>query len=74
MQDLTALYIGGDWRAPVSAARMEVENPATEAPFARIALAGQADVDAAVALQDVGVSSLPVNVLNPVEGTPIGRP
>ena len=29
-------------------------------------------VDAAIALQDVGVSSLPVNVLNPVEGTPIG--
>ncbi|WP_433632487.1 biotin synthase BioB [Halomicrococcus sp. NG-SE-24] len=29
-------------------------------------------VDAAVALQDVGVSSLPVNVLNPVEGTALG--
>jgi len=29
-------------------------------------------VDAAVALQDVGVSSLPVNVLNPVAGTPMG--
>jgi len=30
-------------------------------------------VDAAVALQDVGVSSLPVNVLNPVAGTPLGE-
>ncbi|MFB6170953.1 MAG: biotin synthase BioB [Haloarculaceae archaeon] len=29
-------------------------------------------VDAAVALQDVGVSSLPVNVLNPVAGTALG--
>ena len=29
-------------------------------------------VDAAVALQEVGVSSLPVNVLNPVAGTPMG--
>ncbi|MFB6156647.1 MAG: biotin synthase BioB [Haloferacaceae archaeon] len=29
-------------------------------------------VDAAIALRDVGVSSLPVNVLNPVEGTPLG--
>ena len=29
-------------------------------------------VDAAIALQDIGVSSLPVNVLNPVAGTPIG--
>ena len=30
-------------------------------------------VDAAVALQDVGVSSLPVNILNPVAGTPLGE-
>jgi len=30
-------------------------------------------VDAAVALQEVGVSSLPVNVLNPVAGTPLGE-
>jgi biotin synthase len=30
-------------------------------------------VDAAVALQDIGVSSLPVNVLNPVAGTPLGE-
>jgi len=29
-------------------------------------------VDAAIALQDVGVSSLPVNVLNPVAGTELG--
>ena len=30
-------------------------------------------VDAAIALQDIGVSSLPVNVLNPVEGTPLAE-
>ena len=30
-------------------------------------------VDAAVALQDIGVSSLPVNVLNPVAGTPLAE-
>lgn len=29
-------------------------------------------VDAAIALQDVGVSSLPVNILNPVAGTALG--
>jgi biotin synthase len=29
-------------------------------------------VDAAIALQEVGVSSLPVNILNPVAGTPLG--
>ncbi len=30
-------------------------------------------VEAAIALQDIGVSSLPVNVLNPVEGTPMAE-
>ena len=30
-------------------------------------------VDAAMALQDIGVSSLPVNILNPVEGTPLSE-
>jgi biotin synthase len=30
-------------------------------------------VDAAMALQDVGVSSLPVNILNPVAGTDLGE-
>ena len=30
-------------------------------------------VDAAMALQDIGVSSLPVNILNPVAGTPLAE-
>jgi biotin synthase len=30
-------------------------------------------VDAAIALQDVGISSLPVNILNPVAGTPLAE-
>lgn len=30
-------------------------------------------VDAAIELQDIGVSSLPVNILNPVAGTPLGE-
>jgi biotin synthase len=30
-------------------------------------------VDAALALRDVGVSSVPVNVLDPIEGTPVAR-
>ncbi|MBX0323300.1 biotin synthase BioB [Halomicroarcula sp. F13] len=30
-------------------------------------------VDAAMALQDIGISSLPVNILNPVEGTPMAE-
>ncbi|PWR01115.1 aldehyde dehydrogenase family protein [Meridianimarinicoccus roseus] len=47
--DCTRFYIGGAWVAPRSAARMAVENPATERAVARIALANAADVDAAVA-------------------------
>ena len=30
-------------------------------------------VEAAVALQEIGISSLPVNVLNPIEGTPLAE-
>jgi biotin synthase len=30
-------------------------------------------VDAAIELQDIGVSSFPVNILNPVAGTPLGE-
>ncbi|MFB6307912.1 MAG: biotin synthase BioB [Haloarculaceae archaeon] len=30
-------------------------------------------VDAAIALQEIGISSLPVNILNPVEGTPLAE-
>lgn len=30
-------------------------------------------VDAAIALQDIGISSLPVNILNPVAGTALGE-
>ncbi|MDS0221524.1 biotin synthase BioB [Haloarcula sp. S1AR25-5A] len=30
-------------------------------------------VDAAMALQDIGISSLPVNILNPVAGTPLAE-
>ena len=30
-------------------------------------------IDAAIALQEIGVSSLPVNILNPVAGTPFGE-
>ncbi|UPH69831.1 aldehyde dehydrogenase family protein [Abyssibius alkaniclasticus] len=40
-------YINGAWVKPNSPARLDVINPATEAPCATIALANQADVDAA---------------------------
>ncbi|MDQ2808843.1 MAG: aldehyde dehydrogenase family protein [Chloroflexota bacterium] len=43
------LYINGQWVAPQSGHYLETSNPATNQPLARIAAAGPADVDAAVA-------------------------
>jgi aldehyde dehydrogenase (NAD+) len=45
----TRLYIGGQWVAPQSGQSFETVNPSTGKPLARLASAGQADVDAAVA-------------------------
>ena len=42
-------YIDGKWVDPVAPRTMEVVNPATEEPFARISLGSKADVDKAVA-------------------------
>ena len=42
-------YIGGAWVEPNSAARIGVENPATEEIVATVALGNQADIDAAIA-------------------------
>ena len=44
-----ALFIGGTWVAPSTDEVIEVISPHTEAPVARVAAAGPADVDAAVA-------------------------
>ena len=44
-----ALFIGGTWVAPSTNGVIEVISPHTEAPVARVAAAGPADVDAAVA-------------------------
>jgi acyl-CoA reductase-like NAD-dependent aldehyde dehydrogenase len=43
-----ALFIGGTWVAPSTDELIEVISPHTEAPVARVAAAGPADVDAAV--------------------------
>jgi len=42
-------YIDGRWVDPVVAASLDVIDPATEAPFTKIALGAKADVDKAVA-------------------------
>ncbi len=49
MPDLTKFYVGGQWVTPHSMQRLPVVNPATEQQFAEVALADEADVDAAVA-------------------------
>ena len=46
---LLQFYVDGGWRAPAGAGTLDVIDPSTEAPFARIAAGGAADVDAAVA-------------------------
>ncbi len=48
MRDLTKFYIDGEWVEPHGRGRLDVVNPATEEPFARIALGDAADVDRAV--------------------------
>ncbi|WP_054004805.1 aldehyde dehydrogenase family protein [Cypionkella psychrotolerans] len=47
--NMTKFYINGAWVQPNSAARMGVENPATEEIVAEVALGNQADIDAAIA-------------------------
>jgi aldehyde dehydrogenase (NAD+) len=43
------LFIGGEWVAPLSGETIEVESPASEEIVARVAAAGKADMDRAVA-------------------------
>ncbi|MFH1518659.1 MAG: aldehyde dehydrogenase family protein, partial [Pseudomonadota bacterium] len=49
MKDYLKFYINGEWVDPVEPRTLEVENPATEEPFARISLGSKADVVKAVA-------------------------
>jgi aldehyde dehydrogenase (NAD+) len=49
MSNALKFYIDGAWVDPVALKTLDVINPATEEPFARIAVGGAADVDRAVA-------------------------
>ena len=49
MLDKLQFYIDGKWVDPVTPKTLEVINPSTEEPFARISLGSKADVDKAVA-------------------------
>lgn len=49
MRDYLQFYINGQWVDPETPRTLEVENPATEEPAARISIGAAADVDKAVA-------------------------
>ncbi|MGQ9425395.1 aldehyde dehydrogenase family protein [Gilvimarinus sp. F26214L] len=49
MKELTKFYINGEWVDPVDQRQIEVINPATEQPVAKISMAGAEDVNRAVA-------------------------
>ncbi len=49
MEEYDRLYIGGQWVAPEINAPIDVINPCTQQPVARVAMGGLADVDRAVA-------------------------
>ena len=49
MKEYLQFYINGEWVDPVEPRTLDVEDPATEEPFARIAMGSKADVDKAVA-------------------------
>ena len=49
MKEYLQFYINGEWVDPVEPRTLDVENPATEEPFARISLGSEADLNKAVA-------------------------
>ena len=49
MQEHLKFYINGEWVDPVAPATLDVINPTTEEPFAKISMGGEADVNKAVA-------------------------
>lgn len=49
MKEYLQFYINGEWVDPVEPRTLDVENPATEEPFAKISIGSKADVDKAVA-------------------------
>lgn len=49
MRNADKFYINGEWVAPSTSETLDVINPATEKPIAKIAMGGKEDVDRAVA-------------------------
>ena len=48
MDDCLKFYINGEWVDPTTSDTLDVINPATEEPIAKIAMGGAADIDKAV--------------------------
>ena len=61
------LFIGGSWLQATTEQRIEVVSPHSEQPVARIAIAGPADVDKAVAAARAAFDSGPWPRLDPAE-------
>jgi aldehyde dehydrogenase (NAD+) len=57
MQEHLKFYINGEWVDPVTPATLDVINPTTEEPFARISMGSAADVDKAVAAASAAFES-----------------
>ncbi|HSA53954.1 MAG TPA: aldehyde dehydrogenase [Yinghuangia sp.] len=67
MQDREHLYIGGERVTPSTDLRIEVVSPFTEEPLAKVAAAGTADVDRAVAAARQAFDEGPWPRLDPAE-------
>ncbi len=57
MQEYLQFYINGEWVDPVTPATLDVINPTTEEPFAKISMGSAADVDKAVAAANAAFES-----------------
>jgi aldehyde dehydrogenase (NAD+) len=62
-----SLYLGGEWRRPAGGRTIEVVSPADERPIGVVPLAGEAEVDLAVAAAGRALSSAAWAELTPAE-------
>jgi aldehyde dehydrogenase (NAD+) len=67
IMEQTRLYIGGEWVEPSVGRSVEVVNPTTEQPIARVDLAGPSDMDRAVRAAHAAFESGPWAAATPAE-------
>jgi acyl-CoA reductase-like NAD-dependent aldehyde dehydrogenase len=73
MQQVGKLFIGGEWVEPATGETIEVVSPHTEEPIARVAAAGDADLDRAVDAARVAFDDGPWPRLDPAERIDVVR-